>query len=89
MSRIAVFPGSFDPITVGHIDIVERALPLFDQIIVAIGHNSQPGGLSGGTRACQGFDCSEQFFDVKYSQYTGTAKSGIVNGIFSGQGSCV
>ena len=41
MSRIAVFPGSFDPITIGHVDIVKRALPLFDQIIVAIGHNSQ------------------------------------------------
>lgn len=38
--RIAVFPGSFDPITVGHVDIVHRAIPLFDQIIVAIGHNS-------------------------------------------------
>ncbi len=38
--RIAVFPGSFDPITVGHVDIVHRAIPLFDEIIVAIGHNS-------------------------------------------------
>src|SRR5680860_322934 len=37
--KIAVFPGSFDPITTGHIDIVQRALPLFDQIIVAIGVN--------------------------------------------------
>jgi pantetheine-phosphate adenylyltransferase len=36
----AVFPGSFDPITLGHIDIVERALPLFDEIVVAIGHNA-------------------------------------------------
>ena len=40
MSRIAVFPGSFDPITVGHEDIVQRALSLFDTIIVAIGENS-------------------------------------------------
>lgn len=39
MSRIAVFPGSFDPITKGHQNIVERALPLFDQIIIAIGEN--------------------------------------------------
>lgn len=36
----AVFPGSFDPITVGHVDIIERALPLFDEIIVAIGVNA-------------------------------------------------
>ncbi|MGB3453700.1 MAG: pantetheine-phosphate adenylyltransferase [Moheibacter sp.] len=41
MERIAVFPGSFDPITLGHFDIVERAVPLFDKIIVAIGHNAE------------------------------------------------
>jgi len=38
--RIAVFPGSFDPITLGHESLVLRALPLFDQIIVAIGNNA-------------------------------------------------
>ena len=37
----AVFPGSFDPITLGHVDIIERALPLFDEIILAIGVNSE------------------------------------------------
>lgn len=40
MERIALFPGTFDPITLGHLDIIERALPLFDEIIVAIGVNS-------------------------------------------------
>lgn len=40
MIRRAVFPGSFDPITNGHFDIIQRALPLFDEIIVAIGVNS-------------------------------------------------
>ena len=35
----AVFPGSFDPITLGHVDIIKRALPLFDEIIIAIGVN--------------------------------------------------
>jgi len=39
--KIAVFPGSFDPITVGHVDLVKRAVPLFDKIIVAVGINSQ------------------------------------------------
>lgn len=39
--KIAVFPGSFDPITVGHVDLVKRALPIFDKIIVAIGVNTQ------------------------------------------------
>lgn len=41
MKKIAVFPGSFDPITLGHASIIQRALPLFDEIIVAIGTNSQ------------------------------------------------
>ena len=40
MSRIALFPGSFDPITNGHVDIISRALPLFDKIIVAVGENA-------------------------------------------------
>ena len=39
--KIAVFPGSFDPITIGHVDLVKRALPFFDKIIVAVGINSQ------------------------------------------------
>jgi pantetheine-phosphate adenylyltransferase len=39
--KIAVFPGSFDPITIGHVDIVKRSIPLFDKIIVAIGVNTQ------------------------------------------------
>jgi pantetheine-phosphate adenylyltransferase len=38
--KIAVFPGSFDPITNGHVDLIKRALPLFDKIIVAVGVNS-------------------------------------------------
>ncbi|MGB3546409.1 MAG: pantetheine-phosphate adenylyltransferase [Saprospiraceae bacterium] len=39
--RTAVFPGSFDPITQGHVDLVRRALPLFDRVVVAVGINSQ------------------------------------------------
>lgn len=38
--RIALFPGSFDPITLGHVDIIERALPLFDEIRIAVGTNT-------------------------------------------------
>lgn len=40
MHKVAVFPGSFDPFTKGHFDIVQRALPLFDEIVIAIGINS-------------------------------------------------
>ena len=38
--RRAIFPGSFDPITTGHVDIIKRSLPLFDELIIAIGVNS-------------------------------------------------
>ena len=40
MARICLFPGTFDPLTLGHVDIINRALPLFDKIIVGIGINT-------------------------------------------------
>lgn len=40
MARICLFPGTFDPVTLGHVDIINRALPLFDKIIVGIGLNT-------------------------------------------------
>ncbi len=40
-SNTAVFPGSFDPLTLGHVDIIQRALPLFEKLIIAIGVNSE------------------------------------------------
>ena len=43
--RIAIFPGSFDPFTVGHADIVRRALPLFDSIVIGVGVNAQKKAL--------------------------------------------
>jgi pantetheine-phosphate adenylyltransferase len=39
--RKAIFPGSFDPITLGHQDIIQRAIPLFDEIVIAIGINAE------------------------------------------------
>ena len=41
----ALFPGSFDPITLGHVDIIKRALPLFDEIIIAIGTNAKKNNM--------------------------------------------
>ena len=43
--KIALFPGSFDPITLGHENIIHRALPLFDKIIIGIGINSEKKSL--------------------------------------------
>lgn len=51
MERIAVFPGTFDPFTLGHEDIVTRSLNLFDKVIIAIGHNP---------------DKSNRYFEVDY-----------------------
>ncbi len=39
--KIALFPGSFDPITLGHTDIIKRMIPLFDKIIIGLGENSK------------------------------------------------
>jgi pantetheine-phosphate adenylyltransferase len=39
MSRIAVYAGSFDPVTLGHLDVIRRGTSLFDEVIVAVGHN--------------------------------------------------
>ena len=40
MNRICLFPGTFDPLTLGHTDIIDRALPLFDKLVIGIGRNS-------------------------------------------------
>ena len=44
MMRKGLFPGSFDPFTLGHADIVERALGLFDEVVIAVGYNEQKAG---------------------------------------------
>ncbi len=40
MSRICLFPGTFDPMTMGHVDVIKRSIPLFDKMIIAIGVNT-------------------------------------------------
>jgi pantetheine-phosphate adenylyltransferase len=58
MKRIAIYPGSFDPVTNGHIDIVQRGKSLFDEIIVAILHNPSKEAL---------FSLEERIFMLKES----------------------
>lgn len=43
--KIAVYPGSFDPVTYGHLDIIDRALKIFDGVIVAVARNSEKNAL--------------------------------------------
>lgn len=45
MKRIALFPGTFDPITIGHVNLIERAMHLYDEIVIGIGHNSSKSTL--------------------------------------------
>ena len=45
MKNIAIYPGSFDPITYGHLDLIKRALRIFDRVIVAVSHNPSKGVL--------------------------------------------
>ncbi|MEF9924530.1 MAG: pantetheine-phosphate adenylyltransferase [Muribaculaceae bacterium] len=70
--RIALFPGSFDPFTIGHHSIVERALPLFDEIVIAIGINDGKTALCTPDERIMAI--SEVFKDepkIKVLAYTG------------------
>lgn len=68
--RIAVFPGSFDPITIGHVDLVKRALPLFDKIIVAVGINASKKYLFTLEQRVQWLhDVFDQFPSVEVDQF--------------------
>ncbi|MDE7496987.1 MAG: pantetheine-phosphate adenylyltransferase [Muribaculaceae bacterium] len=48
----AIFAGSFDPFTIGHADIVERGLRIFDKVIIAIGYNEHKKGMVTAERRC-------------------------------------
>jgi pantetheine-phosphate adenylyltransferase len=78
MSKKAVIPGSFDPITFGHISLIERSAELFDEVIIAIGKNVSKTGefpLSERIQAVEGVlkDLQPKFPDViiKYDVYDG------------------
>jgi pantetheine-phosphate adenylyltransferase len=51
--RICLFPGTFDPLTLGHVDIINRALPLFDKIVVGIGINTAKAPMFSPDQRCE------------------------------------
>jgi len=55
MQRICLFPGTFDPVTLGHIDIINRAIPLFDKIYVGIGINSSKSPMFSAEQRMEWF----------------------------------
>lgn len=55
MARICLFPGTFDPVTLGHIDIINRAIPLFDKIYVGIGINSSKSPMFSAEQRMEWF----------------------------------
>lgn len=55
MHRICLFPGTFDPVTLGHIDIINRAIPLFDKIYVGVGINSSKSPMFSAEQRMEWF----------------------------------
>ena len=72
MSTIAIYPGSFDPVTNGHIDIVERGLKLFDKIIVSILYNPKKNYLFSLEERLEMLqDCLKKFKNVEIDSFDG------------------
>lgn len=70
----AVFTGAFDPITNGHLDVIYRAVKIFDEVIVAVGDNPQKKGLfSGAERVAMIAELIKDIPHVKVEQFKGLA----------------
>ena len=72
MQKVAIYPGSFDPVTNGHIDIVERGLTLFDKLIVSILHNPKKEYLFPLEERLEMLkDCLKKFKGVEIDSFDG------------------
>ena len=72
--KIAIYPGSFDPITIGHLDIIKRSAKLFDKIIVVVMSNHRKAGLHAFTvdeRVELVRKCTENLSNVEVDSYMG------------------
>jgi len=72
MLRLAICPGSFDPPTLGHLDVIERASRLFDELIVAVGVNSAKNPLLSLEQRLEALNIStKEFPNVRVEQFKG------------------
>ena len=72
MRRLAIYPGSFDPPTLGHLDVIERAARLFDQLIVAIGVNSSKTPMLSVEERIEALEASTAHLkNVRIEQFSG------------------
>ena len=86
MKRRAIYPGTFDPVTYGHIDLIKRALTIADEVIVAVAHNPGKGPLFGLEervalleRACRGVrGVVVEPFDSLVVEYAKRKRAGVV-----------
>lgn len=72
MTTRAMYTGSFDPLTSGHVDIIQRASKMFDEVVVAIGINpKKPGLFSSDERLKLVSSCCSKFANVKVASFSG------------------
>jgi pantetheine-phosphate adenylyltransferase len=72
MPRLAIYPGSFDPPTLGHLDVIERAARLFDDIVVAIGVNSSKRPMLTDQQRMEALERSTSHLpNVRVAQFNG------------------
>ena len=70
--KIAVFPGSFDPVTLGHVDIITRGASLFDEVVVAVGTNALKNyTFTAAQRVAFLEESFSELSNVKITHYTG------------------
>src|SRR3989338_556495 len=74
MPKLAIYPGSFDPITNGHLDIIKRALKIFDKVIIAVGENPNKKYLFDVEERVDMIKRSVKGLNVEVGHFTGLLK---------------
>ena len=80
MHKTALFPGSFDPFTAGHLNILRRALTMFDSVVIAIGINQDKRGFYSNEFVGMHFSFSDSMAftaQVGYAAYSPTVTAGV------------